>query len=281
MFGYVVINKPELKFREFDEYRGFYCGLCHSLKEQFGGSAQLTLNYDLTFLAILLTALYEPQTQTIQSRCLLHPLKKQQQYQNIYLDYCAKMTVLMSYYHCEDDWEDERKWTRRVEMQLLKEKKEAIEREYPVKCRLIQEEMAAIRQMEQHQEKDPDTMANAFGRIMGSLFEVHEDHWSKTLRETGFYLGKFIYLIDAWEDVEKDVRSGNYNLFKDRFEEVDFDEKMMEILEMMMADCTRSFETLPIFDYREILRNILYSGVWTRAALIRKKKEEKKNEKSV
>ena len=76
MFGYVVINKPELKFREFDEYRGFYCGLCHSLKQRYGIIGQLTLNYDLTFLAIVLTALYEEKTIKVNRRCIIHPLHK-------------------------------------------------------------------------------------------------------------------------------------------------------------------------------------------------------------
>lgn len=281
MFGYIVINKPELKFREFDEYRGFYCGLCRSLKDHYGRSGQITLNYDLNFLAVLLTALYEPETKIEQSRCIMHPFKKQTQYFNSYIDYAAKMTILLAYYKCADDWNDEGKWLSRTQMQLLKKKMAEIEQEFPKKCELVKKELEGITLMEQRQEEDLDTVANAFGRIMGTIFEYKGDEWAKTLFETGFYLGKFIYLIDAWEDIEKDRKTGNFNLFKERSQQADFDAWIQEVLEMMMADCTRSFETLPIFEYREILRNILYSGVWTKAELIRKKKEEAKHEQSL
>ena len=57
MFGYVVINKPELKFKEFDVYKSFYCGLCYSLRSRYGFVGQFTLSYDMTFLVMLLTSL--------------------------------------------------------------------------------------------------------------------------------------------------------------------------------------------------------------------------------
>ena len=74
MFGYVVINKPELKFKEFDIYHSFYCGLCQTLKEKYGYKGQVSLNYDLTFVALLLNGLYEPETKQEMSHCLLHPI---------------------------------------------------------------------------------------------------------------------------------------------------------------------------------------------------------------
>lgn len=277
MFGYVVINKPELKFREFDEYRGFYCGLCRSLKDRYGRSGQITLNYDMNFLAILLTALYEPETKKEEAFCFLHPLKKQMQYSNDYIDYAADMTIILSYYKCLDDWNDEKKWLSRAEMGLLEKKMEQLKQKYPEKCQAIKKELDLIVQMEKANETDIDLVANATGRMLGTMFAYREDEWKKNLFKIGFYLGKYIYLVDAWEDLEKDEKTGNFNLFKNRKGNENFDEWVQEILEMMMAECTEFFEMLPVFDYREILRNILYSGVWTRAALIKKKKEEKKD----
>lgn len=278
MFGYVVVNKPELKIREFDEYRGFYCGLCHSLKERYGRSGQITLNYDLNFLAILLTALYEPETKKDFARCIIHPLSKHLEYHNEYIDYCADMTILLSYYKCLDDWNDERKWISRAEMQLLNKKVADLRDKYPKQAQCVQEELDKISQFEKNNEKDIDTVANATGRMMGTIFCYKDDEWKKTLYEIGFYLGKYIYLIDAWEDVRKDIKTGNFNLFKEKAQEKTFHDDVYDLLEMMMADCTAAFETLPIFDYRDILRNILYSGVWTKRELILKKMEETKDE---
>ena len=87
MFGYIVVNKPEMKFREFDMYQSYYCGLCKSLKERYGSRGQMTLSYDMTFLALLLTSLYEPETLSGYRRCAAHPVEKHLYRQN-------KFTVL-------------------------------------------------------------------------------------------------------------------------------------------------------------------------------------------
>ena len=109
MFGYVVINKPELKFKEFDVYQSYYCGLCKTLKEKYGSRAQISLNFDLNFISILLSGLYEPETKIGESRCVMHPLSKHTTRYNECVDYAAKMTIVLTYFKCEDDWLDEQK----------------------------------------------------------------------------------------------------------------------------------------------------------------------------
>ena len=107
MFGYVVVNQSEMKFKEYDVYRSYYCGLCQSLKERYGVLGQLSLNYDMTFILMLLTGLYEPKEQEDQCRCVAHPLEKHATRRNLFTDYVADMTVLFACYKAEDDWEDE------------------------------------------------------------------------------------------------------------------------------------------------------------------------------
>ncbi len=272
MFGYIVANKQELKFREFDEYRGFYCGLCRSLKQRHGLRGQITLNYDLNFLAMLLTGLYEIETQKEQSRCIIHPFSKQMKYMNPLLDYCADMNVILAYYKCQDDWLDERSLLKHSEELLLQSCMENLKKQYPDKCSVIEHQLKTISEFEKNNETNIDLVANAFGVVMGEIFAYRKDEWHDTLFDIGFYLGKFIYLIDAYEDIEKDEKSGSFNLFKHQLNQEGFEDKIQMILEMMMAECTSAFEKLPIFDYRDILRNILYSGVWTRYEMIQKKR---------
>ena len=76
MFGYVLINKPELKIREFEVYQSYYCGLCHCLQERSGVFGRMTLNYDITFLTMLMSDLYDPETEARYSRCMVHPIHK-------------------------------------------------------------------------------------------------------------------------------------------------------------------------------------------------------------
>ena len=96
MFGYVVMNKPEIKFKDFDLYRSFYCGLCRELKSKYGISGQISLTYDMTFVVILLSALYEPPTQKGSTRCIIHPVCKQPVRRNTVTEYAADMNFNVS-----------------------------------------------------------------------------------------------------------------------------------------------------------------------------------------
>ncbi len=95
MFGYIIVHKPELKVREYETYKASYCGLCRSLKKRHGRIGQMTLSYDMTFLALLLTGLYEPETITGCERCIAHPVNRHHFRQNQYFDYAADMNVLL------------------------------------------------------------------------------------------------------------------------------------------------------------------------------------------
>ena len=119
MFGYVVMNKPEIKFRDFDLYRAFYCGLCRELRERYGIPGQITLTYDMTFVILLLSGLYEPPTYRGTTRCIMHPVRKQAVRKNEITEYAADMNVFLAYYKCLDDWKDDRKVIRLAMAKLL------------------------------------------------------------------------------------------------------------------------------------------------------------------
>lgn len=113
---------------------------------------------------------------------------------------------------------------------------------------------------------------------MAELFAYRQDEWEQTLRRMGFYFGKFIYLMDAYEDIEGDLKHGRYNPLADLYRKDDFEEKAQEILKMMMVETSRAFEQLPILEDAEILRNILYAGVWTKYGQIRCSRKESQKE---
>ena len=118
-------------------------------------------------------------------------------------------------------------------------------------------------------------MAGIFGEIMAEIFAYQQDEWEQTLRKCGFYLGKFIYLLDAYEDVEEDIRKNTYNPLKEKYRGEDFESSAGRLLTMMIAECSKCFEQLPILKNVEILRNILYSGVWYRYEMVREKRRQK------
>lgn len=278
MFGYVTICEPELKMKDWRKYRAYYCGLCKSLRERHGHLGQMTLSYDMTFAVILLTSLYESEPAVSEHRCKTHPLKKQKMLQNEMTEYCADMNVLLTYYHMKDNWEDEKKFSGLAGAAALKRKAGDIARRYPRQSREILQELKNLAAYEAADSQNIDEPAGCFGRLMAELFVYREDAWEKTLRDIGFFLGKFIYIMDAYEDLEKDMQEGCYNPLRRSYEENHgktgpdaYETRCYEMLCMMIAEASAAFEKLPCLWDADILRNILYAGVWAKFQKLQEK----------
>lgn len=277
MFGYVVVNKPELKIKDFDTYKAFYCGLCRLLHTKYGRIGQMSLNYDLTFLAILLTGLYEPDTQVIEERCIAHPINKHRKLENPYLEYAADMTILLTYLKVEDDWKDDHQYRSVVMRQLLKRKFQRVQQKYPEKTARIVDVLKQTDELEKEQAYDIDKLSSLTGTLMGEIMSYKDDVWHATLYEVGDYLGRFIYIMDAYDDIEDDIKEQNFNPFLQDYQNDNFEKRIKTILELMIAKSADAFEILPILKHVDILRNIIYSGVWAKYETVRKKRLGEKN----
>ncbi|RGF27268.1 hypothetical protein DW106_09975 [Ruminococcus sp. AM09-18-1] len=279
MFGYVTVCEPELKVKDLKKYRAYYCGLCSTLKEDYGFMGQMTLTYDMTFAVILLSSLYETTTKHEEHRCKVHPAKRQHMLQNEITSYAAAMNVLLAYYHMEDDWQDDRKVSSLMTKSLIQGKAKKIIEKYPRQSEIIRKSLKELGECEHENSMDIDRAAGCFGRLMAELFVWKEDIWEKTLRKMGFYLGKFIYLMDAYEDLPEDRKKNRYNPLKELAKRPDYEAQMEQILRMMIAESTVRFEQLPCLVDVDILRNILYDGVWNHYNKIQmKKREDNKDE---
>ena len=274
MFGYVTIYEPELKVKDLKKYKAYYCGLCRMLKEKYGFMGQMTLTYDMTFAVILLSSLYENASEAERHRCKVHPIKKQMMLRNEITDYAAAMNVLLAYYHMEDDWQDDRKVTSLMTKSMINGKVRRIIEEYPRQSRAIRSALEELSSCEKEECTDIDRTAGCFGRLMEELFVYREDIWERNLRKMGFFLGKFIYIMDAYEDLPEDLKKGRYNPLRDMYGKDDYEGRMKQILCMMIAESTAEFERLPCLLDVDILRNILYDGVWNRYNKIQMKKSE-------
>ena len=160
---------------------------------------------------------------------------------------------------------------------ILKKEFNRIKKKYPDKVEKIKEHLDQIHYLEKSHCLDLDEVAGHFGHIMASICVYQEDVFKDDLYQMGFYLGKFIYLIDAFEDVEEDIKKQTYNPFKNKFKEEHFQEYCFNILEMMISRSSFYFEKLPLIENVELLRNIIYSGIWTKFELIKKKRMEEKS----
>lgn len=278
MFGYVTINKPELKIREYERYHSFYCGLCHILKKRHGRVGQFTLTYDMTFLVMMLSSLYEPPTYKRTSRCIAHPAKKHMLRYNEITDYCADMNIALAYHNFADDWKDDKSVKSMAGMNLLHKSYEKVQADYPKVCALIEKYLKQLSSLESDNVQDIDKTAGCFGRLMGILFDYKQDIWSPYLRRFGFYLGKFIYIMDAYLDLEEDIKEQHFNPLTKLSQSVpkeEFQKTCHSMLELMIADACNQFEKLPLSQDIELMRNILYAGVWNKFDKYHKKQEER------
>lgn len=264
MFGYVTINKPELKIKEYNRYHAYYCGLCHTLKERHGVLGQMTLTYDMTFLVLLLTSLYESDTTQMQKHCMVHPVKKHDLFVNEVSNYAADMNIALTYHHLLDDWNDEKKMNSLAGAKLLKRKYRSIEERYPRQCQVIESSLRKLCEYEKNKEKSLDVVSGCFGTLMAELFVMKQDMWEKTLRNLGFYLGKYIYIMDAYFDLEEDIKNNSYNPLLYYKHQKDYEDFCHDALTMMISEAANEFEKLPCVIDIEILRNILYGGVWSK-----------------
>ena len=262
MFGYVTASLKELDKEAEKRYGAVYCGICRRIRIQSGNVARLGLSYDMAFLAILLMSLYEPEEVSGDKACALHPIRKRPWIDNKFVQYAADMNVVLGYYNCLDDWEDDGKYSAKLLAGQFGKHLPEIEARYPRQCRAVEECIRQLSALEKAGCANPDEPASCFGQLMGELLTYEEDLWADNLRQMGFYLGRFIYLLDAALDYDKDAKKGKYNPYLAMGTGKDW-ARWEEYLVLTMGRCADYFEKLPLVQDKPLLDNILYSGVWT------------------
>ncbi|CEN90662.1 DUF5685 family protein [Paraclostridium sordellii] len=265
MFGYVRINKMDLTFREFDTYKGYYCGLCKYLKENHGEISRLSLNYDITFLILLLTSVYRPKSTLTKEVCIANPIKKKNRIVNEVTEYAASMNVLLTYYKLEDNLHDDKGVKDIIAYNLYKGKLKKAYEKYPKKADYIKSQLEELQKLESENSTNIDKVSNTFGNLMGEIFAYKEDDFEEKLRSIGFNIGKYIYILDAYEDLDKDIKKGRYNPF---IEYIDKKEELIKkvdkLISISLGYLSQSIDELHIKTNVGIIDNIIYSGVYLR-----------------
>lgn len=265
MFGYVKVNKMDLTFREYEHYRGYYCGLCKYLKDNHGEISRLSLNYDITFLILVLSAVYRPESKVHEEGCIVNPFKKKKKIINEITEYAASMNVLLTYYKLEDNLKDDNGIKDKLAYNIYKSKLKLAYEKYPKKAGVIKEQLDILYNLEQEKNINIDLVSNTFGKLMSEIFAYKEDEFEKDLRKIGFNVGKYIYLLDAYEDLDKDYKKGSYNPF---IEYIDKREELKiradKLISMSLGMLAQSIDNLNLKVNTGIIENIVYSGVYLR-----------------
>jgi hypothetical protein len=281
LFGYVNINWKELPQAQQIRYGSVYCGVCRRIREQSGQIARLGLQYDAAFLALLLMSLYEPEEVSGPNACMLHPIAGRPWVDNLYVSYAADMNVALAYYKCLDDWRDDHSHAARAIAQLFGRQMPRIASRWPRQCSAIADSIRALSNLERKNWPNADAPANCFGKLMSELLVIEEDMWAEDLRQVGFYLGRFLYLLDAAVDFRRDMEQGRYNPYIAMGMESENWQRWEEYLVLTMGRCTEHYEKLPLVQDKEILDNILYSGIWLGCSQGKKKEESADDHGSV
>lgn len=261
MMGFVLPGLESLREEEKVRYHAVYCGVCRSIRARYGQRCRLTVSYDMTFMAMVLGSLYEPEERQSEKRCPVHPVQPQEVAQSEFTDYAADLSVALGYHKLMDDWIDNRSIKARVAAAAIAVPYRKACRRRPAECKAIEQAMADIHKIEQAGSVDPDAAANRFGLLLGQLFAVKDDFWATDLRRFGARLGKFVYAMDAAVDLRQDQEEGNYNPFIAAQRSFN---SLREDLELLAADMADAFERLPLERDVHVLRSVLYSGVWQR-----------------
>lgn len=276
MFGYIRIFRQGLDDDEFLRFSAYYCGLCKELGKTSAVS-RLGLSYDMTFLAILLAAVLPEEDNIIPCRCMLHPFKKKHKISpSKALSYAADMSILLAYRKLEDDLNDENSIKARCGTLFYTPAFKKVRKRYAKQDEKIAAELSRLSELEKANCQEPDEVADCFAKMCEVVFTpdfITDSDTRKTLSWLGYNIGRWIYLIDALDDLEKDKKSGAYNPMS----HCGSDELLTlhePALTHTLANIAAAYDLLEVYRNDSILKNILYAGLGAMQTKVLNKPEE-------
>ncbi len=300
MFGYVRIYKPQLRICEYEQYKAVYCTLCKELGKGYGPFARMLLNYDYTFVALLYMALHKQQPCVERKCCVFNPLKR--------CSYCKgdregfRLTCAMTaemYYHKLSDNVADSGWLASLGWRFLRLTARPMRRKakklYPQIDALVERCMADQAAAEQAEDSSIDSAAEPSARLISELAQMvaANDTDRVVLKDFGYFFGRWIYLIDAFDDMADDVKKNSFNPFAARFglTKEDIENNTMrysearlyanECLNMTVARALTAFDLLDTGVYAPIFENILMLGLGEAQRQALNEKELQLNEQSL
>ena len=275
MFGIVLANMESLAESERERYREVYCGICHSLKRRHGQLSRLCVNYDMVLLVLLRESLFERGEGVSSARCVAHPSKKHRFVQGPEVDYAADMSVVFAYHKCLDDWRDDKSQAAKACATAFKNSYERVKAAYPNPCLALEQQLSSIEAAEgglrvngsgddvqlDDAMAEADGLAKRFGAALAVAFSDGCGQWEAELAAFGAQLGRFIYFMDAAIDRVEDEQSGSFNPFN-RCATSPGDVEVL--LSNVLGRAVDVFERLPLEKDLNLMRSILYAGVWQR-----------------
>lgn len=292
MFGYVTPCKMELKIKDYEKFKAYYCGLCRSIKENIGNIPRATLNYDMTFLAILLDSLSDDASIYNKKVCAMHGFRKKVSLKDKpSLKYAAFCNTALSYHKLVDNINDDGSKKSKIFSLIFKRYLKETPSEFDGHLTYIENRLNELYKLEENPKDNPiDHIAHPFADLTAFILSSYKNDENKNnLYWLGYNLGKWIYIIDAWDDLERDMRDKKFNVInscfnKDNDPYKDFSKEIEERIDFILgssaAQCICYLNKLPLKRNEELLHNILQFGLLEKMDKVFKR-GVCKNEKSV
>lgn len=266
MFGYIRACKPEMRVKEFEMYKAVYCSLCKELGKSYGPFARLTLSYDFTFLALLNLSLQEGFCGTKRKACTCNPLKKCTYLSDrSALEMPSAAAMIMLYYKLLDNIADE-KGIKKLGYRLIRPffsrayKKAA--KQYPEIASSVHDYIAEQTALEKAGCESLDRAADPTAKALAAIFALcsSDDSEKRALSRMGYCIGRYVYLLDAACDLDKDRETGSYNPFKSQKPDA-VKELVVQELYICAGEAAKALEVLNVRKFKNILDNIVYLGL--------------------
>ena len=279
MFGYVVIDKPNILIKDYNTYRAYYCGLCKSIGKVSGQLMRFTLNYDIVLLALLGHNYEELDPVFKEGHCIAHPVGPKRTYveDNPVLQRIADINAILAYYKLLDDVIDEGKH------RSLKNALKPVYKKAAARQKAFDQAVKNGYERLRRNEKENSSLtvcAECFGSMLMAAGDALTEKCDVLLREFLFYTGKWIYVIDAYDDIKKDFDK-NFNPFLRDVKVLDdkFFNGAEAVARQITYDCiekiTDCYNRMEIKVSEGPLSNIVYRGLAERTEYVIKKRGEK------
>lgn len=272
MFGYVKPVVKELLVKEHEFYKATYCGICRSMKKHTGGLSIATITYDSVFLALCRMAyISDSELGSSMRRCIMHPMKKRCILNdNSAIEYTARAFAILSYYKMQDDLTDEGLGKRMLvgvtKPVFASAKKKA---DMTDLAEIAKDRLGKISEIERERRPGIDEPAELFGELLGEVFAYDLSGSDKlVMYECGYHLGKFVYLVDAIDDYEKDRKAGKYNPYVIAYDGKDLTlENKQNVKTALLLECKKLEAAVNLISFENkitvenIVKNIIYLGL--------------------
>ncbi len=287
MFGYIKVDLPNMFVKDTVLYQAMYCSLCKGIGQTCGQKARFALNYDLTFLSVLMHNLMGEDVKVEKQHCAVHLIKKRPiALTDALTKRIATLNVILAYHKLSDDVIDSGKG--RIKRSFFKKAYKKAKKLEPEMDKAVKKRYDELLRLEKSNCDSIDMIADPFGNMMQDVVKlIMQDKNTPEISELAYYLGKWIYLIDALDDFDKDKKKKNYNVFICAYPDIQNQDQLIcqykqDLILVFSSVLSRIGELTSSINYKfnhDLIDNVLYRGLSAQTKRIMEKEKCKNTSK--